>query len=297
MYAVGVKSSTMRLIGSELALHEVLALSSAGELTLSQLARAIGASPSAAQRALEILLGDGVVERSGDTRPLYRLRLHAVATHVLGLATGVVPLQQAVTIGARANPAIEYAAREGTVLTVVFSARSTALTQSRAARFVEALAAIHGLEPRYLDHDDVRRELLGDPRLRERFSRAETLYGDLDRTFPDRRRHGLRVGRRLHRPHEAVRLPSGASLRVLARRHGVAALKLFGSGVRSDFRPDSDVDLLVRYRPSVRPSLRSLIDLEHALEAATGRDVDLIREENLRDDVRERIEREAVSLL
>src|SRR5438067_10551961 len=117
----------MRLIRSELALHEALALSSAGESTLSQLARAIGAAPSAAQRALEILLDDGVVERVERARPVYRLRPNAMAAHVVALAASVVPLRQAVGMGARANPAIEYAAREGTVLTVVFSARSTAL--------------------------------------------------------------------------------------------------------------------------------------------------------------------------
>jgi hypothetical protein len=66
--------------------------------------------------------------------------------------------------------------------------------------------------------------------------------------------------------------------------------------VRSDFRPDSDVDVLVRYRTGVRPTLRSLIDLERALEAAFGRDVDLVREETLPPEVRERVAREAVSL-
>ena len=67
--------------------------------------------------------------------------------------------------------------------------------------------------------------------------------------------------------------------------------------MRSDFRQDSDVDVLVRYRPGVRPSLRSLIQLERALETAFGRDVDLVREDNLLPDLRERVEREAVPLL
>jgi len=66
--------------------------------------------------------------------------------------------------------------------------------------------------------------------------------------------------------------------------------------VRTDFRPDSDVDVLVRYRSGIRPSLESLIKLETELEAAFGRDVDLVRDEFLRPDVRERVRAEAVSL-
>jgi predicted nucleotidyltransferase len=43
--------------------------------------------------------------------------------------------------------------------------------------------------------------------------------------------------------------------------------------------------------------LRSLIQLERALESAFGRDVDLLREDNLRSDLRKQVEREAVPLL
>lgn len=287
----------MRLISSDLALGESLALSASAELTLTQLARAVESSPSAAQRALEILLEDGVVERAGEKRPAYRLRATKTAAHVVGLAAGELPLAQAVAVGARANPAIEFVARKDRVLIVVFSARATALEESRAARFVEALARRHALEVEYLDHDDVRRELLSRPELRGRMARTEILSGDLDRTFPDRGRHGTRRGRPLHRLHGSLKVPDRKVLRRIAARHGADSLRLFGSAVRSDFRSDSDIDVLFRYRPGVRPSLRSLLELEHALEAAFERDVDLIREENLRPELRERVEREAVPLL
>ena len=49
----------------------------------------------------------------------------------------------------------------------------------------------------------------------------------------------------------------------MARAHQLASLHLSGSAVRTDFRPDSDVDVLVRHREGVRPSLDSLIGLEH----------------------------------
>ena len=286
----------MRLISSDLALAEVLALSAAGELTLSQLARAVGSAPSGAQRALEILLEDGFVERLDGTRPLYRLRASETAAHVVGLAQSEVPIAEAVAIGARANPALEFVALEDSALIVVFSARSTALAQARAARSIEELARQHALGVRYLDHDDVRRELLAEPQLRDRMMRTELLFGDLDKTFPDRTGHGMQRGRPLHHPHPSLRLPSRHLLERLAREHRLASLALFGSSVRADFRPDSDVDVLVRYRPGIRPSLESLIKLETELETAFGRDVDLVREEILRPDVQERVRAEVVPL-
>lgn len=126
---------------------------------------------------------------------------------------------------------------------------------------------------------------------------ADILYGELDRTFPDRSRHARRHGRLLHRTHRNLHRPSRSFVARLARAHRLAMVKVFGSAVRGDFRPDSDVDVLIRYRPGVRPSLRSLIDLERTLEAAFGRDVDLIREETLTPEMRERLVPEEVSLL
>jgi predicted nucleotidyltransferase/DNA-binding transcriptional ArsR family regulator len=286
----------MRLISSDLALADVLALTAAGELALGQLARAVGSSPSGAQRALEILVEDGLVERLDGTRPVYRLRATETTAHLVGLAQSEVPIAEAVAISARANPALEFVALDDTALVVVFSAGSTALTQARAARSIEGLARRPALEVRYLDHDDVRRELLAEPQLRDRMIRTPVLYGDLDKTFPDRTGHGMQRGRPLHRPHPSLRLPSRYVLERLAREHRLASLELFGSAVRTDFRPDSDIDVLVRYRPAMRPSLESLIKLERELEAAFGRDVDLVREEILRPDVRERVRAEAVPL-
>lgn len=286
----------MRLISSALALKAVVALSATAELTLSELARATGATPSAAHRALGILRDDGIVERREERRSGYRLASTERASHVAALAVEAILFGTAVAIGARANRAVEFVAREPSVLVVVFAAGSLALDQARAARFVDALAARHGVAVEYLDHDDVRRRLLAEPVLRSRMARARILHGRLDRSFPDRSRHGLQ-GSALHRPHRSVHLPSASTLRRIAQRHGVGRLKLFGSAVRSDFRPDSDIDVLLRFRDGVRPTLRSLIDLEGALEAVFARDVDLVREELLDPEARARIDREAVPLL
>jgi hypothetical protein len=287
----------MRLISSALALRVVAALAATHQIGLSKIARAVGASTSAVQRALGVLLDDGVVERVPGGRPAYRLGTTERTRNVTELALAEIPFAVAVAIGARANPSVEFVASETDALVVVFGPGTAARDQASAARYVERLAARTGRRVTYLDHDDVRRDVNAGPELRSRMSRAKIFHGDLDRTFPDRSRHVRRPGRPLHRPHPALVRPSRSLGARLARAHGLAALELFGSAVRSDFRPDSDVDVLVRYRPGVRPSLRSLMELERALEAAFGRDVDLVRQETMRPQTRERVAREAVSLL
>lgn len=61
----------------------------------------------------------------------------------------------------------------------------------------------------------------------------------------------------------------------LCRRYGAAKLSLFGSILRDDFLPDSDVDMLVEFRPDVRIGLIGIANLEAELSEAIGRRVDL----------------------
>ena len=60
------------------------------------------------------------------------------------------------------------------------------------------------------------------------------------------------------------------------RANGIARLELFGSALRPDFRPDSDVDLLVTFTPGRTPGLIRLAGMELELAAIFGRSVDLI---------------------
>jgi predicted nucleotidyltransferase len=60
------------------------------------------------------------------------------------------------------------------------------------------------------------------------------------------------------------------------RRWKVAELALFGSVLRGDFGPDSDVDVLVSFAPEVRWSLFDLVVMQSELEAILGREVDLV---------------------
>jgi predicted nucleotidyltransferase len=60
------------------------------------------------------------------------------------------------------------------------------------------------------------------------------------------------------------------------RRWKVIELALFGSVLRGDFRPDSDVDVLVSFAPEVRWSLFDLVVMQGELQAILGREVDLV---------------------
>ena len=58
------------------------------------------------------------------------------------------------------------------------------------------------------------------------------------------------------------------------RRHHIRKLALFGSVLRDDFRPDSDVDVLVEFEPGHVPGL-AFFAMQRELSALLGRTVDL----------------------
>jgi predicted nucleotidyltransferase len=60
------------------------------------------------------------------------------------------------------------------------------------------------------------------------------------------------------------------------RRWGVSELAVFGSAVRQDFRPDSDLDVLVSPSAGVVWTLLELSDMRDGLASLAGRPVDLV---------------------
>jgi uncharacterized protein len=64
-------------------------------------------------------------------------------------------------------------------------------------------------------------------------------------------------------------------LAAFCRRHHIRRLALFGSVLREDFRPDSDVDVLVEFAPDRAVGLIRLAGIERELSALLGRRVDL----------------------
>ncbi|MFQ5529176.1 MAG: nucleotidyltransferase family protein [Gemmatimonadota bacterium] len=79
----------------------------------------------------------------------------------------------------------------------------------------------------------------------------------------------------------------------LCRRHGITRLALFGSAVRGDLAPDSDLDVLVEFVPGKRFGLR-FITVQEELRALLGRKVDLNTLAFLSPYFRDRVEAEAV---
>ena len=60
------------------------------------------------------------------------------------------------------------------------------------------------------------------------------------------------------------------------KRWQITELALFGSVLRDDFGPESDVDVLVEFEEGARHSLFELDDMELELEEIFGREVDLV---------------------
>ena len=71
------------------------------------------------------------------------------------------------------------------------------------------------------------------------------------------------------------------------RRHNIIELAFFGSVLRADFRPDSDVDVLVRFSPGHEPGLIALAGMEQELSDMLGRQADLRTPEDLSHYFRE----------
>jgi predicted nucleotidyltransferase len=80
----------------------------------------------------------------------------------------------------------------------------------------------------------------------------------------------------------------------LAAEHGVIIVGIFGSYVRGEQSPDSDVDILIELERPPRISLIGLVELEHYLSTVLGMKVDLAIKKNLRKRIGERILSEVV---
>ena len=59
-------------------------------------------------------------------------------------------------------------------------------------------------------------------------------------------------------------------------RWQIAELAFFGSVLRDDFGPDSDIDVMVRFRPEAHHTLFSMVSMEQELSSILGRETDLL---------------------
>ena len=79
---------------------------------------------------------------------------------------------------------------------------------------------------------------------------------------------------------------------VMAERFGVLELALFGSTIRDEARPDSDVDILVSFDRPTDPE--RYFGVQFYIEDLLGRPVDLVTDKALRVELRPYVEAEAV---
>src|SRR5436190_23777855 len=73
----------------------------------------------------------------------------------------------------------------------------------------------------------------------------------------------------------AVHIPA-EEIDAFCRHHGVRRLAVFGSAVRDDFGPNSDIDVLVEFRDGRAPGLMAFVRMEDELAQLLGRKVDLV---------------------
>lgn len=77
------------------------------------------------------------------------------------------------------------------------------------------------------------------------------------------------------------------------KRWNIEKLWFFGSVLRDDFGPDSDIDILVTFEHQRTPSLFGLVDIESELKDLTGREVDVVSRRAV-DNSRNYIRKQAV---
>lgn len=90
---------------------------------------------------------------------------------------------------------------------------------------------------------------------------------------------------KLNLPHEKIA--------EFCRKWNVSEFALFGSVLRDDFRPDSDVDVLLTFNPDARISLFDYGPMTDELEAIFGRPVDVVSKEGVQES-RNWIRRKAI---
>jgi uncharacterized protein len=75
----------------------------------------------------------------------------------------------------------------------------------------------------------------------------------------------------------------------LCQKHHIRRLEVFGSALRDDFRPDSDVDVLVEFEPDAHVGFMALSRLQRELAALLRRPVDLVPKDGLKPLIRESV--------
>jgi len=72
-------------------------------------------------------------------------------------------------------------------------------------------------------------------------------------------------------------------LAAFCRKWRIRELSIFGSALRDDFGPESDLDFLVSFEPEAPLDIDWLLDMKEEMETRFGRPVDIVEKEALRN--------------
>lgn len=263
-------------------------------MRLVEVASALAAPMSSVQVALGALVGDGLVSVGPSRPPVYRIAEGEegdVAT-ILEIGCRHLSGERLLAAALRASPAVEFAAEDAAGWLLVMRWDAEPSDEVRLARMVARVDVAVDC----VSHDEVREQLLNDGSLRERARRSSVAVGSVERSFPDPFSHGSPGAPFLGRLHPTVNRPSRSALARIARRFGIEEMRVFGSAVHADFRPDSDIDVMIRRRRGVRRTLEDELALRRALEDLLGRDVDIVDASLVRKGLRAKANSEGVIL-
>ena len=81
---------------------------------------------------------------------------------------------------------------------------------------------------------------------------------------------------------QTIQMPM-AQIKDLCQRRNITEFALFGSILREDFQPDSDIDVLITFAPKARKGLLTLAQIKYELEDLFGREVDILTKKSLQN--------------
>lgn len=80
-----------------------------------------------------------------------------------------------------------------------------------------------------------------------------------------------------------------AEVAAFCQRNRIRKLSLFGSVIRDDFGPESDIDVLVEFEPGTRVGYIALMRMQRELGAILGRRTEIVRPAGLREWLRKEV--------
>ena len=92
-------------------------------------------------------------------------------------------------------------------------------------------------------------------------------------------------------PDLKIKIPQ-EKITAFCQKHHICKLAFFGSVLRDDFRPDSDIDVLVEFQPGFTPGL-SFFTMQDELSKILGRKVDLNTPKFISNYFRDEVQKEA----